>query len=53
MIRRQQLCYRVSVDGVVDNDGVNGSVRQLDIPTPRGEWMRDCNAFCFLKFAVL
>lgn len=28
-----------------DNAGVNGSVRQLDIPAPHSGWMQDCNAF--------
>lgn len=47
MMRRQRWYFRGSEDAIVDNAGVNGSVRQLDIPTPRGEWMRDRNAFAF------
>lgn len=45
MIRRHLCGYRAIDCCSGDNDGVIGSVRPLDIPTPRGEWMRDRNAF--------
>lgn len=47
VICRQQLCALGTDCASVDNDGVNGSVRPLNIPTPRGRWTRDRNAFCW------
>ena len=50
MVRRRRCCTDGNLCDAADNDGVNGSVRPLDIPTPLGGWMRDRNAFALCTF---
>ena len=50
LIRRLRLFFHGNGGAAADNVGVNGSVRQLNIPAPRGEWRRDRDAFVDLIF---